>query len=208
MTGFFWPTMAGNSVRRTIKKRGNRHITHQNRTVTIERGPGHSTRPRPEEDSIGQVDPSASVAHTVMALDVGRKRIGIAVGGLPGRPVEGLDTLVRGTLRQDFDALARLASQHHASAFVVGLPLHFHGEPSPMSERVRAFAVKLQQALGLPVWLHDERLTSETAEQILLARGYSRQRIQTEKRQGAVDRLAAILILEDWLEHHRKEATA
>jgi putative Holliday junction resolvase len=148
--------------------------------------------------------PEGDRSHTarVLALDVGQKRIGLAISDGLGLTAQGLDVLRRTILREDLDRVARIASERKAARILVGLPLHLSGEESPMSRRVRHFAEKLAQVSGLPVELVDERLTSVSAEERLAAHGWSLQRFLEEKRRGAVDRLAAVILLEDWL---RKE---
>jgi putative Holliday junction resolvase len=144
----------------------------------------------------------ASPLARVLALDLGQKRIGLAMSDALGLTAQGLDVLRRTTLREDLDRVARVAAERKASRILVGLPVHMNGEESPMSRRVRAFASKLAEITGLPVELLDERLTSVAAEDLLAARGWSLARLLEEKRRGAVDRLAAVLLLDDWM---RKE---
>lgn len=134
-----------------------------------------------------------------MALDVGKKRIGVAMTDPHGISATGLDTLRRSTLREDVERLARMAAERKADRVIVGLPLHMSGDESPMAKHARLVASKLAEASGLPVELHDERLTSVEAEEMLRQRGWSLKRLLEEKKNGAVDRLAAIILLEDWL---------
>jgi putative Holliday junction resolvase len=139
----------------------------------------------------------------VLAVDLGRRRIGLAVSDPLGVTVQGLDTLTRRNLRDDIARVAAAARDRKVTRIVVGLPLHMSGEESPMAREARLFAGKLREATGLDVDLHDERLTSVEAESILAGRGWSLDRLLKEKRRGAVDRLAATLILEDWLSARR-----
>lgn len=135
----------------------------------------------------------------VMALDVGKKRIGLAMTDGTGLGVTGLDTLHRKTLREDVERLSRTASERKVERVIVGLPLHMNGEESVMAKQARLVADKLRLMSGLPVEMHDERLTSVEAEAMLQQRGWSLKKLLEEKKKGAVDRLAAMILLEDWL---------
>jgi putative holliday junction resolvase len=136
-------------------------------------------------------------AHPIryLALDVGTKRIGIAVSdglGLTAQPVMTLER--RRNPREDLRSIARLARRHQVAGIVVGLPLHMSGEESPRATKTRTFAAELGELSGLPIHLWDERLTSETAHAILYEAGRKR---QTHK--DVVDQVAAVLILESFL---------
>lgn len=134
-----------------------------------------------------------------MAVDVGTRRIGVAVSDELGLTAQGLATLEHRTLPEDVARLVRIAGERGVGLFVVGLPLHMNGAESPMSERVRRLAVALERASGLEVRLQDERLTSVEAESRLGARAASLEKMLREKRKGAVDRMAAVVLLEDYL---------
>lgn len=134
-----------------------------------------------------------------MALDVGTKRIGMAVTDPLGGGVLGLDTLQRKTLKDDLGRIATMAKERKVALFVVGLPLHMNGEESEMSAFVRTFGARLEKLTGLAVELLDERLTSVEAEDRLSAGGLSLQGLLKQKRRGAVDRMAAVVLLEDYL---------
>lgn len=134
----------------------------------------------------------------ILALDVGRKRIGLAFSAGGHAPL-GLDPIVRTGLRADLARLARVAAERRVRRFVVGLPLTLGGAESDMTRLVRAFALRLEQETNIPVAFQDERLTSVEAEQRLKDTGMSLKRMLAAKRKGAVDRIAATLILEDFL---------
>ena len=130
-----------------------------------------------------------------MSLDVGAKRIGIAVSDALGLTVQPVMTLERRrNPREDLRSIARLARRHEVSAFVVGLPLHMDGEESPRAAKTRAFAAQLGELSGLPIHLWDERLTTEAAHQLLYRAGRKRQ-----EHKPMVDQVAAVLILESFL---------
>ena len=135
----------------------------------------------------------------VLALDVGRKRIGLAMSDAAGWGAQGLDTLHRKTLGEDLKRIAQIAKERKAAVLVVGLPLHMDGREGEMTAFVRQFGSRLEKATGLRVEFQDERLTSVTAEERLSEGGMSLDKLLAETRKGAVDRMAAVIILEDYL---------
>lgn len=131
----------------------------------------------------------------ILALDVGKRRIGVAVSDELGLTAQGLDTIERKNNREDFGALARLAAEKNAGMFLVGNPLHMSGQEGRQAEWVRGFADALSERTGLPVKLWDERLTTVAAERTLRQSG-----ISLAKRKRAVDRLAAVILLQSYLD--------
>ena len=131
----------------------------------------------------------------IMGLDVGSKTIGVAVSDPLGITAQGLDTIRRGNKRQDFEALAHLLRQYNVQAIVVGLPLRLSGAEGRQSEKIRQFADELRKRFQLEVYLWDERLTSSQANRIL-----REAELSIRKRGEAVDRMAAILILQSWMD--------
>jgi putative holliday junction resolvase len=138
-------------------------------------------------------------ASRVLAIDLGRKRIGLALSDAEGLSAQPLDALQRRSPADDIARICSVARDRKVRRIIVGLPLHMDGRESPMSEECRRFAARLAEASGLPVDLHDERLTSVEAEEMLKARGWSLDRLLKEKKKGTVDRLAATVLLEDWM---------
>jgi len=134
----------------------------------------------------------------VLALDVGSKRIGVAVSDPLGITAQGLDTIQRQNKRRDLVALADVARRYEVGEIVVGLPLRLSGAEGTQSEKMRHFADELKAHLGVPVHLWDERWTSTEANRLLRETNLS-----IEKRAKAVDRMAAVLILQSWLEAHQ-----
>jgi putative holliday junction resolvase len=134
-----------------------------------------------------------------LALDVGTRRIGIAVSdelGLTAQPVMTLE--VRRNRRDDLRSIARLARKFSVAGIVVGNPLHLSGEQSPRALKVQAFAAELGELTGLPIHLWDERLTTEEAHRILYEAGRDRQ-----EHSRVVDQVAATLILQSFLDEKR-----
>jgi putative Holliday junction resolvase len=138
-------------------------------------------------------------AGRILGLDVGSRRIGIAVSDPLGITAQGLETLQRRNKRYDFEYLQRVIQQYDVREIVVGLPLRMSGAEGTQSEKMQGFADDLRKRFRLPVHLWDERLTSAEANRLLRETDLS-----IEKRGKAVDRMAAILILQGWMESRRR----
>jgi len=139
--------------------------------------------------------PAATSTARVLGLDVGSRRIGIAVSDPLGITAQGLETLQRRNKRHDFEYLRRVIDQYDVKEIVVGLPLRMSGAEGTQSEKMRAFAEELAKKFKLPVHMWDERLTSAEANRFL-----RETELSIEKRGKAVDRMAAVLILQGWME--------
>ncbi len=133
----------------------------------------------------------------ILALDVGSKRIGVAVSDPLRITAQGLDTIQRQNKRRDLEALQRLLDQYGVQEIVVGLPLRLSGAEGAQSEKMRRFASDLAARFGITVHLWDERWTSTEANRLLRQANLS-----IQKRGQAVDRMAAVLILQSWLDAH------
>jgi putative holliday junction resolvase len=139
----------------------------------------------------------------VLALDVGKRRIGLALSDELGLTAQGIETLQRTRIREDLEKLKELSSRAQVKVLLVGKPLHMSGEESRQSEYTREFAGRLGAHLQLPVVLWDERLTSVEAGRVLRAGGAS-----LEQHKKSVDRLSAVLLLESYLEFRANAAPA
>lgn len=137
--------------------------------------------------------------HRVLGLDVGARRIGVAVSDPLGITAQGLETLQRKNKKHDFQFLERIIREYEVREIVVGLPLRMSGEEGTQAEKIQAFAEDLRKRFALPVHLWDERLTSAEANRLLRETDLS-----IEKRGKAVDRMAAILILQGWMENQTR----
>ena len=135
----------------------------------------------------------------VLALDVGSKRIGVAITDLLGITAQGLETIQRQNKRKDMETLGRLLKDYEVREIVVGLPLRLSGAEGTQSEKMRRFASELESHFGVTVHLWDERWTSTEANRLLRDTELS-----IQKRGRAVDRIAAILILQSWMEAHKR----
>jgi putative Holliday junction resolvase len=145
---------------------------------------------------------NGSPAHRVLGLDVGARRIGVAVSDPLGITAQGLDTLHRKNKKYDFSFLHRVIRDYDVKEIVVGLPLRMSGAEGIQAEKIQAFADDLRKHFKLPVHLWDERLTSAEANRLLRETDLS-----IEKRGQAVDRMAAILILQGWMENRTKQTS-
>lgn len=135
----------------------------------------------------------------ILALDLGKRRIGLAVSDELGITAQGLQTLQRTNIREDLSTLAKLAAERNVSLILMGHPLHMSGHESRQADYTRDFARRLEAVTGLPTKFWDERLTSVEAERVLRQSG-----ISIEKRARAVDRLAAVILLESYLDSLRQ----
>jgi putative Holliday junction resolvase len=131
----------------------------------------------------------------ILGLDVGSRRIGIAISDPLGVTAQGLPTLQRQNKRLDFQALGDVIREYEISEIVVGFPLRMSGERGVQAEKMQRFAEELRERFGLPVHLWDERLTSAEANRLL------RETEMSIRRRGqVVDQMAAVLILQSWME--------
>ena len=135
----------------------------------------------------------------ILGLDVGEKRIGIAISDPLGITAQGLETLQRKDDTQAVKAIADIIDTREVTAVVVGLPKNMNNSIGFKAKEVEAFVAKLQAVRDLPVHWVDERLTTVQATQVLLEADVSR-----KKRKGVVDKLAAVFILQTFLDRHDK----
>ena len=115
-----------------------------------------------------------------------------------GITAQGLETLERTNIREDLARLARIAADNDVILILIGKPLHMSGQEGRQAEHAREFGARLHAATGLPVEFWDERLTTVEAQRVLRQSG-----ISIEKRAKAVDRLAAVILLESYLDSRR-----
>jgi putative Holliday junction resolvase len=142
------------------------------------------------------------VAGRVMALDIGKVRIGVALSDPLGYTAQPLLTLRRKSRGEDLRSLLRLIRKHEVGAIVVGNPLHLSGKVSAWAGKVQAFAAELGTRSGLPIELWDERLSSVAAHEILDEAGHDRR-----DRKQVIDQVAAVVILRGWMEAKEEAAS-
>ena len=140
----------------------------------------------------------------VLALDVGSRRLGIAVSDPTGTLATPLLTLPRRGPAEDASTIGRLAAEHAATVVVAGLPVSLSGREGPAARSVRAYVDELRELLPeLAFELADERLPTVTAERALVAGG-----VRRRARRDVVDQVAASVFLQAWLDARRRAAAA
>ncbi len=131
----------------------------------------------------------------IMGLDVGTKRIGIALSDPMEIVAGGHSVLERKSLQQDLEHIHRLCISHEVKMIVVGLPLNMDGSIGPKALEIKEFAIQLEEFTGIKTTFWDERLSTVTAERVLLEADVSR-----SKRKKVIDKLAAVTILQNYLD--------
>lgn len=135
-----------------------------------------------------------------MALDIGEKRIGVAISDELGITALPVTVIERGrSVKADLRAVEQLVQEHDVSKVVVGIPIMLDGTPGVQAGKVRAFAEKLARRLRVSVVEWDERMTTLEAEKALIAADRSR-----AERKKVIDKLAATLILQSYLDAHEE----
>jgi putative Holliday junction resolvase len=140
-----------------------------------------------------------------LALDVGERRIGVAVSDPTGTIARPLRTLERGSRKEDFSAIAALVAEVNAQAIIVGHPLSLDGTVGPQARRVASYAQGLAEHLDVPVIPWDERFSTASADEILReTRGEKAKR--RARADGEIDAIAAAVILQSYLDADRPGA--
>ncbi len=134
----------------------------------------------------------------LIAVDVGGKRVGLALCDADRLVVSPLETLYRKNAEFDWQFFKRVVTVEEPVGFVVGLPIHMSGQESVQSQKCRAYGAWLRERTGLPVAFYDERCTSSAADSILWEAGLSR-----DKRKARQDQVAAMLFLQSYLDVQR-----
>ena len=138
-----------------------------------------------------------------LGLDIGLKRVGIAGCDGTGLIATGITTLVRSSFDRDVAYLRELVSQRRVQILVAGLPYSLSGELGAQARQVQKYATRIATALELPLEYVDERLTSVEAEELMKGAG-----ISVSQNKGSIDRKAAALILQQWLDERRQKIGA
>jgi putative Holliday junction resolvase len=133
-----------------------------------------------------------------LALDVGERRIGVALSDETATLASGLDTVVRTGGRRDVAAIAGLVERHRPEAVIVGLPLNMDGSAGGQVEKVRAFVEQLKRRIAVPFFERDERLTTVEAHEILRKSG-----VAWSQRAALLDKVSATVILQEFLDERK-----
>jgi putative Holliday junction resolvase len=131
----------------------------------------------------------------ILALDLGKRRIGVAVSDELGITAQGMETIQCKNKRTDLAAIARVATEKGVQTILIGNPLNMSGESGAQADWVHEYADQIAKYTGVEVKLWDERLTSAEASRMLREGG-----ISVDRKAGTVDRMAAILLLQSYLD--------
>jgi len=135
---------------------------------------------------------------SALGLDIGRKRIGVAGCDRTGLIATGITTIERSSFIHDVEQFQHIVNERQVEILVIGLPYSMDGSLGFQARQVQKYATRLAQSLNLPIEYVDERLTSFQAEQMLIAEHRS-----PSRNKGLIDRKAAALILQQWLDARR-----
>ncbi len=136
----------------------------------------------------------------ILGLDLGDKTIGVAVSDLLQLTAQGITTIRRESNKYDFQALKDIIDEYQVNQIVIGLPKNMNGSLGPQGEKVIKFGEKIKNKFNIDIIYIDERLTTVSAERVLIEADVSRQ-----KRKGLIDKVAATYILQSHLDSIRKE---
>jgi putative Holliday junction resolvase len=139
----------------------------------------------------------------ILALDVGTKTIGVAVSDELGIAAHGVTTIKRKDLNHDLEALRKIIDEYNPSEILVGVPYSYDGTVSKRGEGILKFAEKIKNAFSPPVEFWDESFSTVEAERMLLEADLSR-----KKRKKVIDKMAAVFILESYLDKKRREGNS
>lgn len=145
---------------------------------------------------------------SILSIDYGRARFGLAVADAETRLPRPLTTLERVNRNEDMRRLREIVREHNVRQVVIGLPLRMDGTPGEMAEEAKRFAVRVHKQFGLPVEMVDERLTSWEAERLLeeqsgrVLHDDSPHRKKKQQQRATVDSFAAAIILKQYLDSH------
>ncbi len=132
--------------------------------------------------------------HRILALDIGERRIGVAVSDPLGITAQGVETIETRGAQRDRERIAQLAAQYETKRLLLGLPRSMDGSEGFQAQRVREFAAGLED-MGFEIRYQDERLTTASARRTLIEGGVRRQ-----KRKQVIDKLASVYILQSYLD--------
>ncbi|MFA5164427.1 MAG: Holliday junction resolvase RuvX [Candidatus Omnitrophota bacterium] len=139
----------------------------------------------------------------ILGLDVGDRRIGVAVSDPLGIIAQGVTVIERKTLDEDLKAIKDIIVKYGAESIVVGMPINMDGTKGKSADKVTEFVGVLSSSAGIPVATYDERLSTKESEKFLISSDVSR-----KKRKSVIDKIAAQLILESYLERIKNNVRA
>ena len=136
----------------------------------------------------------------ILSIDFGEKRIGLAVSDPLGLTAQGLETLLNKGKKHTLENLAKICKEREVCEVIIGLPTNMNGSFGPKAQEVLGLVPELEKALKIPVKTWDERLTSREVGRLMIEEGLSRR-----KQKANSDRLAAIVLLQNYLESRRQK---
>lgn len=131
----------------------------------------------------------------IMGLDIGDKTIGVAVSDLMGMTAQGIKTIKRTSKKNDIEEIKQIIKEKQVNLIVSGIPKNMNGTVGPQGEKVQKFCELIKEETGLEIEFWDERLTTVAAEKTLITADVSR-----KKRKNVIDMMAAVLILQGYLD--------
>jgi len=139
-----------------------------------------------------------------LGLDLGTKRIGVATSDSSGLIASPLMVLERsGDRTSDYRAIASLVVEEEATVVVVGLPLSLSGDAGPAAQSVLTEIQEMASVVGVPIETYDERMSTVTANELLMER-----KMKAQARRRVVDKVAAAVMLQAWLDHRRNQTAS
>ncbi|MBU6454815.1 MAG: Holliday junction resolvase RuvX [Cyanobacteria bacterium REEB67] len=139
----------------------------------------------------------------ILGLDIGDRRIGVALSDPLAITAAGLETVTRSNTANDVEAIKQIAQRHGVVQIVVGLPQNMDGSIGEQAEKVRSFTKKLARSTGLPIVYEDERMTSISAIRTLTVQG-----VKTGHNKALIDKQAAAIILQKFLDRNEPPPSA
>lgn len=143
--------------------------------------------------------PALNIMSRILAIDYGKKRIGLALSDPLGITANPLSVLHRKSLSEDIKKIKSIIEEKEVGKVVLGLPLNMDGTPGILTEEIKSFAKKIEKEVNIDVEFHDERLTTHEAENLLIEEA----NMSREKRKKIKDKIAACLILKSYLESYK-----
>lgn len=136
----------------------------------------------------------------LMGLDVGSKTVGVAVSDLLGWTAQGVEVIPINEMKDEFglERLSELVQEYQVDGFVLGLPKNMDGSIGPRAEAAQAYGMQLTERFGLPIYFQDERLTTMQVNRMMIEEG----NISRAKRKQVVDKLAAVIILQTYMDRN------
>ena len=131
----------------------------------------------------------------IMGLDIGDNTIGVAVSDLMGMTAQGVTTIKRSSKKNDIEALKKIIEERQVNLIVSGLAKNMNGTIGPQAEKVIKFCDLIKEELGMEIKFWDERLTTVSAEKMLIEGD-----VRRKNRKKVIDKLAAVLILQGYLD--------